>query len=186
MTIRVLIRDLYIVVTRITFPGRCFVGAEAPKMAPPAARLPSPGSSRWTDDPVLTPPPADGPLGRKDSAGSQVAGGDEDGSIHSFHMSETMNSTRGAAGGGVARQQALVSGSGVPADAASLLPAPRGTGKWTSSSPDTTLRGGMSRMGGPASAAAVSDGPDDDFWVNDANEDAIQVSQLGHVAGHIH
>ena len=151
-------------------------------MAPPAARVPSAGSSRWTDDPVLTPPSAAG-LGRRDSAGgSQVAGGDEDGSIHSFHMSETMNSTRGAAAGG--GRQAHVSGSGVPADAASLLPAPRGTGKWTSDSPETTLRGGAtgtSRLG-PATAAVdhgASDGPsggkkDDDFW--DADEDAIQVS----------
>ena len=115
-----------------------------------AARQASAGASRWTDEPVLSSLAlqSDAPKELQRDSGSHPEGGDEEGSIHSFQMSETMNSTRGGGGGGGGRPM-TVSGSGVPADTALLLPAPRGSGKWTSSSPDATLRGtGMSRLGG--------------------------------------
>ena len=115
--------------------------------------------SSWTDEPVLeAPPPAAGPhLARQGSAGSgPMAGGagDEGDSIHRFHLSETMNSTRGGGGGQQQQQQGRAGGGGGgvgggsgAGDPALQLPAPRATGGWaSSSSPDATLRGtGMSR-----------------------------------------
>ncbi|GAX82377.1 hypothetical protein CEUSTIGMA_g9805.t1 [Chlamydomonas eustigma] len=98
-------------------------------------------------------------VGSPATAGTGTEVAMSEGSIHSFHLSETMDSTRGSNSPFNARiriQQkqaatvaaALNSSGGLLVDPASLLPPPPGKSTWTTVSPDATLRGaGMTRLG---------------------------------------